>query len=135
MAEASVQELAVKIDQVREAIQHLEKRLDQVAAQRSRTIRTGHPHIVRTEGVCGGRPIIEGTRLSVKLIVGWTKQGMAPAEIAAMYPEATVSQIVDALAYYEDHPEEIEAEFAEEKRYLEKELPRIQNMIAERRES
>lgn len=84
--------------------------------------------------MCGGRPVIEGTRLSVKLIVGWARMGMTPEEIAAHYPDVSIVQIADALAYYKDHPEEIEADFAEEKRYIDVEVPRIQAMIAERRE-
>ena len=51
--------------------------------------------------------------------------GMAPEEIAAQYPYVSVAQIVDALAYYEDHTEEIDAEFAEEQRYIETELPTL----------
>jgi uncharacterized protein (DUF433 family) len=93
-------------------------------------IRTEHPHIIRMSGVCGGRPIIEGTRLSVKLIVGWVQLGMTPEEIAVQYPSVSIVQIADALAYYEDHPEEIEAEFAKEQRCIEVEIPRLQAMVA-----
>lgn len=80
---------------------------------------------MRVQGVCGGRPIIEGTRITVKLIVGWVRLGMKTAEIAADYPHLSTIQIADALAYYEDHPEEIGAEFAEEERYMNMELPRV----------
>lgn len=90
---------------------------------------SAYPYIVRVQGVCGGRPIIEGTRLSVKLIVGWVKQGMTPEEIIDQYPQLSASQIADVLGYYRDHPEEIKAEFAEERRYLEVEIPRLQAMI------
>ena len=31
--------------------------------------RTEHPHIVRVEGVCGGAPVIKGTRTPVRSIV------------------------------------------------------------------
>ena len=51
-----------------------------------------------------------------------------------MYPDVSAAEIGDALAYYEDHPEEIEAEFEEEQRYIEVEIPRLQAMVAERRE-
>jgi hypothetical protein len=77
--------------------------------------------------------VIEGTRLSVKLIVGWAREGKPPQQIAALYPDVSVAEIADALAYYEDHPEEIEADFEEEQRYLEVEIPRLQAMVAERR--
>jgi uncharacterized protein (DUF433 family) len=132
--EEFVEQFAVKIDSVWEAITRLEARVAEISAREPGKIRTDHPHIVRVQGVCGGRPVIEGTRLSVKLIVGWARMGMTPEEIAAHYPDVSIVQITDALAYYKDHPEEIEAEFAEEKRYIEVEIPRLQAMIAERRE-
>ena len=133
MTHATVQELAVKIDRVWDVVTRLEEYVTETGTREPAKIRTDHPHIVRVQGVCGGRPVIEGTRLSVKLIVGWTRMGMTPEEIAAQYPHVSVVQIADALTYYQDHPEEIEAEFAEERRYLEVEIPRLQGMIVERR--
>ncbi|MCI0397799.1 MAG: DUF433 domain-containing protein [Chloroflexi bacterium] len=90
--------------------------------------------ILQVPGVCGGRPIIAGTRMSVKAIVGWTRLGLTPEEIIDEYPQLSAAQVADALAYYTDHPEEIEAEFAEEKRYLKIEFPRLQAMIAAQRQ-
>ncbi len=133
MTDIDVKELTMKIDEVRQAVIRLEERVAEMQAHKPGKIRTDHPHIVRVQGVCGGRPTIEGTRLSVKLIVGWARIGMTPEEIAVQYPYVSVVQIADALAYYKDHPEEIEAEFAEEKRYLEVEIPRLQAMIAGQR--
>ena len=119
---------------MQESIARLEARLAEITAREPGKIRTDHPHIVRVQGVCGGRPVIEGTCLSVKLIVGWARMGMTAEEIAAQYPAVSIVQVADALAYYEDHPEEIEAEFAKEQRYIEVEIPRLQAMTAERRE-
>ena len=129
--EANALEIAAKIDDIWKAIARLEARMTQIGVREPGKIQTDHPHVVRVQGVCGGRPVIEGTRLSVKLIVGWARMGMTPAEIAAQYPDLSMVQVADALAYYEDHPEEIEAEFAEEQRYIEVEIPHLQTMIAE----
>jgi uncharacterized protein (DUF433 family) len=134
MIDTRVEEFAVKIESIQESIARLEARVAEIIAREPGKIHTDHPHIVRVQDVCGGRPVIEGTRLSVKLIVGWARMGMTPEEIAAQYPDVSLVQIADALAYYKDHPEEIEAEFAEEQRYIEVEIPRLQAMIAERRE-
>ena len=131
MMEANALEIAAKIDDIWKAIARLEARMTQIGVREPGKIQTDHPHVVRVQGVCGGRPVIEGTRLSVKLIVGWARMGMTPAEIAAQYPDLSMVQVADALAYYEDHPEEIEAEFAEEQRYIEVEIPHLQTMIAE----
>lgn len=76
-------------------------------------VKTGHRYIVRVPGVCGGKPIIEGTRIAVWLIVGWFRQGYTPEEIHEMYPHLTLAQIHDALSYYYDHQGEIEKEIRE----------------------
>ena len=71
-----------------------------------------HPHITRTPGVCGGRPIVRGTRVSVQIIVGYYKLGMSVDEILAGLPHLTPAQVFDALSYYHDHQAEIEADIA-----------------------
>ena len=133
MTDAGIKAFSDKIDDIWEAITRLEARVDEIGAREPAKLRTNHPHIVRMQGVCGGRPVIEGTRLSVKLVIGWARTGMTVEEIAAQYPGVSTVQIADALAYYRDHPEEIDAEFAEEQRYIEVEIPRLQALIAERR--
>ena len=32
-------------------------------------VKTGHPHIVRLEGACGGEPVIDGLRVTVRHVV------------------------------------------------------------------
>lgn len=76
-------------------------------------LKTGHPYIVRVPGVCGGKPVIEGTRIAVWLIAGWFRQGYTPEKIHKMYPQLTLAQIHDALSYYYDHQAEIEKEIRE----------------------
>lgn len=56
---------------------------------------------------------------------------MSMSDIHNYYPHLTIAQIESAIAYYEDYPEEIEAEFAEEERYLREELPRVQQLRVE----
>ena len=41
--------------------------------------------IVETPGVCGGRPRIAGTGISVRGIAGWYKMGRRPEEVADRY--------------------------------------------------
>ena len=126
---STVKELTNQIAEMRHLVYELQTRVAKIEQGKVGIIRTDHPYIVRVQGVCGGRPIIEGTRITVKLIVGWVRLGMTAAEIAAEYSHLSTAQIADALAYYEDHPEEINAEFAEEERYLNVELPRLQKVI------
>jgi uncharacterized protein (DUF433 family) len=69
------------------------------------------PRIVRTPGVCGGKPRIDGHRITVEHIaVSHEHLGRTPAEIAASHPTITIAQVHAALAYYHVHKDEIEAD-------------------------
>jgi uncharacterized protein (DUF433 family) len=70
--------------------------------------------IVETPGVCGGRPQIAGTGVSVQRIVGWYKMGQTPEEIADQYGHLSLAQVYAALAYYHANRDEIEAYLAQE---------------------
>ncbi len=71
---------------------------------------TGHPHVTHIPGVCGGRPVVQGTRIPVKVLVGYHRMGYSPAEILAGFPDLTPAQLHDALSYYYDHQAEIDAD-------------------------
>ena len=73
--------------------------------------RIEHPYITRREEVCGGDPIIRGTRTPVRSIVGYYRNvGYSPEEIVHHLPHLTLAQVHDALSYYYDHQEEIDEE-------------------------
>lgn len=55
--------------------------------------------IVRNPSVLGGRPVLEGTRISVDLILRMVAGGMTVEEIAAQYPHVTKDDIQTALEY------------------------------------
>jgi uncharacterized protein (DUF433 family) len=75
--------------------------------------KTEHPYIVRVEGICGGKPIIKGSRIPVWLIAGWFKDGYSPEQIQKeTYPHLSLAQIYDALSYYYDHQQEIDSDIA-----------------------
>lgn len=70
--------------------------------------------IVSTPGTCGGRPRIDGHRITVEDIAIWhERMGMSPDEIAATYPGITLADVHAALAYYHDHREQIDADIRE----------------------
>ncbi len=123
------QDLFSQIEEVKRTVARLEKRLAKVETCPPGKICTNHRYIVRLEGVCGGRPIIEGTRISVKTIVSGIKLGWTLQDILDYYPFLAAAEVADALAYYQDNPEQIEAEFTEEQRFLEQEIPRLQQLI------
>jgi len=73
-----------------------------------------YTHIVKEPGYCGGKAAIGDTRVRVNNVVWLHKEGRTPAEILESYPDLSLAQVHAALAYYYDHVEEIEAEFARE---------------------
>ena len=71
--------------------------------------------IVRTPGICGGRPRIAETRISVQRIAVWYKTGMNAEEIVERMGNVRLAQVYAALTYYHANREEIEAYIASEK--------------------
>ena len=55
--------------------------------------------IIANPGILGGKPIVEGTRLSVEHILGLLASGMSNREIIADYPELSEAGIRAVLAY------------------------------------
>lgn len=66
--------------------------------------------IVSTPGTCGGRPRIDGHRITVEDVATWhERMGMNPAEIVEAYPSISLSDVHAALAYYHENRERIDA--------------------------
>lgn len=66
-------------------------------------------------GVCGGKPVISGTRISVEIIATeYAYLGRTPEEIVCTHPHLELAQVHDALAYYFRHKAEIDRDIAEE---------------------
>ena len=55
--------------------------------------------IVVNPEILGGKPIIEGTRLSVEHVLGLLASGMSNAEIIKAYPELNEENIQAVLTY------------------------------------
>jgi uncharacterized protein (DUF433 family) len=79
-----------------------------------------HPYITRKEGVCGGKPIIAGTRIRVQdIVIEYEQMGLTPDEIIQAHPHLTLSQVHDALSYYYEHAEEILSDIRKSERLVE----------------
>ncbi len=63
---------------------------------------------------CGGRAVVAGTRIRVSVILTCYRQGMTVEEIVQQYPHLRPADVHDALAYAYAHPEEIEADLADD---------------------
>ena len=70
---------------------------------------TKHRYIVRNEDILSGEPIIKGTHTPVRALVELWWQGVLPEEIPSQLPHLTLAQVFDALSYYSDHQDEINA--------------------------
>jgi uncharacterized protein (DUF433 family) len=73
------------------------------------TMATEHFYIVTDEQILSGEPIIKSTRTPVRAIVELWRQGVAPEEITDHLPHLMLAQVFDALSYYSDHTDEINA--------------------------
>jgi uncharacterized protein (DUF433 family) len=70
--------------------------------------------IVSTAGVCGGRPRIDGHRITVEDVAIWhERQGLSPDEIVSAYPSLSLTDVHAALAYYYENRERIDADIRE----------------------
>jgi len=75
--------------------------------------------IVSTPGVCGGRPRIDGHRITVEDVAVWhERMGMSPDEIVSAYPSVTLSDVHAALAYYYENRARIDADIQEGERFV-----------------
>ena len=69
-----------------------------------------HPHVERVHSSGGWRVVVKGTRTGVDAVVGYRRAGYTPEEIAEdLLPQLDLAQVYDALSYYEDYREEMDA--------------------------
>lgn len=70
------------------------------------------PHITSDKSVCGGAPVVKGTRTPVRSIAGYYQMGMNVDEIQQSLPHLKAGQIHAALACYFDHQRTIDRDIA-----------------------
>mgnify|MGYP001348977476 CR=1 FL=1 len=58
-----------------------------------------HPRVAVDRGIQGGAPTIRGTRITVDTILGMWEQGFSASQIIDEFPDLTVADIADAVAY------------------------------------
>jgi len=67
--------------------------------------------IVSTPDICGGRPRLDGSRITVQYIINEIKAGITPEEIVEEKPHLTLAAVYAALAHYYDNKELLDTEF------------------------
>jgi uncharacterized protein (DUF433 family) len=68
---------------------------------------TGFPRIDVNPAVCGGRPVVKGTRMRVADVLEMLAGGATPSEIAGDFPYISEEDVRAVLAYaaaQADHP-------------------------------
>ena len=75
----------------------------------TQNLTNGSLGIKKTPGVCGGDACIGNTRIQVWVFVGYRRLGCSDAELLKCYPHLTAADLVNAGAYADAYPEEIEA--------------------------
>ena len=70
---------------------------------------TEHLYVTSNDQILSGEPVIRGTRTPVRAIVELWRQGSAPEDISRHLPHLNLAQVFDALSYYSDHQDEINA--------------------------
>jgi uncharacterized protein (DUF433 family) len=117
--EIDAQKVYGELSQLREAIQSIKDRIESLGQATRPSIHTEHPHVVRIEGVHGGRPTIRGTGISVQAIIEQTQLGRSPQQIVGDFDGVlTLAQVYDALSYYYEHEQEIEQYIAQNREAL-----------------
>jgi uncharacterized protein (DUF433 family) len=75
--------------------------------------------IVSTPGICGGRPRIDGHRITVEDVAIWhERMGLSPDEIVSDHPSITLSDVHAALAYYYENRAQIDADIREGEKFV-----------------
>lgn len=66
-----------------------------------------HIYVTSDKAILNGEPIVRSTRTPVRAIVELYRMGVAPEEIPTHLPHLKLSQVFDALSYYNDNINEI----------------------------
>ena len=61
-----------------------------------------YDRIIRDPEICGGAPVIKGTRVLVMDILDWIKEGKTFEEILANYPTISRNDIKEIISYAQD---------------------------------
>lgn len=71
---------------------------------------TDYPHIVKTPGVRAGKARIDGTRICVVDVAMAYQAGQKPEEIQNYFSSRplTLAEVMSALAYHHDNPDELD---------------------------
>ena len=92
---------------------------------------TNHPFIVKSKEICGGSPIIEGTRTRViDIAIEYEMLGYSPDEIIGSHPHFNLSQIHDALSFYYENRDELDQKAERDREFIVRLKKKISSKIS-----
>jgi uncharacterized protein (DUF433 family) len=80
-------------------------------------IRVGHPHVELDET---GSPVVRGSRVPVRRLFAWHRQGTAVETLLKRYPQLGPARLLDALAFAYDNYDLIAGDLERERLLLER---------------
>src|SRR5438067_12183321 len=79
-----------------------------------------YPHIIKEDGAPACLASHPRTRVAL-IGMDYRARGLGPEDLVRHYPYLTLAEVHAAMAYYHDHPEEIDAEIQAELEQLKSE--------------
>jgi uncharacterized protein (DUF433 family) len=74
-------------------------------------------HVERRTSVCGGAPVVRGTRFPVRAVADYVlRLGWTPEVMVREWKHLTLARVHGALAYYYDHRTEIDRDLRRQER-------------------
>ncbi len=84
-------------------------------------VRIPHPHVVIDPEIADGSPLIAGTRVPVRRLFSWHRQGTTVETLLRRYPQLGPSRIFDALGFAYDNLDLVTADLIREREALARE--------------
>jgi len=78
-----------------------------------------HPYIETDKKICGGSPVIRGTRTRVvDIAIEYEYLSHTPDEIISAHPHLKLEQVHDALSYYYENRNELDGKIRRDKQFI-----------------
>jgi uncharacterized protein (DUF433 family) len=94
-------------------------------------ILTPHPHVRVDKNVLGGSPYVVGSRVPVRRLWAFYRNGTSIERILRRYPQLGPAKVFDALAFALDNQEVVEADLAREESLLATKEPALRPASAQ----
>ena len=78
-----------------------------------------HPYIERDQKICGGSPVIRGTRVRVvDIAIEYEYLDRTPDDIVSAHPHLKLKEVHDALSYYYENRSDLDEKIKKDKQFV-----------------